>query len=538
MNTKSAATTFPSVASRSRFLVLAFVISGFCLAFASRGLFSGYSYWLDELFSVSASADTWPRLYSKWILPDVHPPLYQIILKLWIFIAGSSEVATRVLSFFFSAITLIFFSLEAVRTCDLRRIIALFLVGASPAFAFYSQETRSYGMVLMLSSVVTISALNLIDRGQGESFSESGVWRARPDLLCYISCIALSLTHYFGWIYVFSISVVNLWGGFEEKSKIKTFGLIAAISIWPAWHILNGQLLGKTGGNFWIKVVPIMGTINAYLQGCLPPLTLGTLSSYLLWSLIIFLSVVSLGTWGAIKKFVFQPSCLDSPARESRFLLAVVVLTVALVAVVDIRTPMSTDRNFIVALPPTMIILANSIWALPSTIRDGDANLARVSSSFLAISICFALLKYSNAGILEKLTPRENWKQLAHYVQESRVCSSGCLAIETSWELHKFYFHEDKSGPVTNLSASSAVSGSAHLPRELQWQLISKYKQQPVMGFHTAAAKTAPEILKQVPNSVCLRPKQSWGNNVFIVVPKALLSGREYELGMQNCVDQ
>ncbi|MEB3323146.1 MAG: hypothetical protein VKI81_10030, partial [Synechococcaceae cyanobacterium] len=35
-----------------------------------------YSYWLDELYSVTASSQGWKVLYLHWIPNDVHPPLY------------------------------------------------------------------------------------------------------------------------------------------------------------------------------------------------------------------------------------------------------------------------------------------------------------------------------------------------------------------------------------------------------------------------------------------------------------------------------
>lgn len=530
--------THSLTSARSGFRILAFLISAFCLAFASRGLFSGYSYWLDELISVIASADTWANLYSRWILPDVHPPLYQIALKLWVLIAGTSEIATRALSFLFAAITLMVFSLEAIRGRYLRRLIALLLVGVSPAFAFYSQETRSYSMALMLSSVVTISALHLVSRAQVDAENEKAPLRNRPGLVYYISSIALSLTHYFGWIYIFAISIVNLFTGLAEKSRAKTLGLIVAISIWPVWHILNGQLASKTGGNFWIKVSPIKGTITAYLQGCLPPLTFDNYTSYLLWALIIYMAVVSFGSWNAIKKFVLEPSSLDSPiARESSFLFFGVALMIGMVAIVDIKTPMSTDRNFIVALPSTMLLLANSICALRSSGKIASINLQRVASLFLVISICFVLLKQSNAGIIQRIAPRQNWKQLAAYVKESQICSSGCLAIETDVGLHSFYFNSDEAGPITNLSATSAALGKNRLPRELHWQLISGYKPQPVLGFQSSPAKL-PRIANEVPDSVCLQPQQSWSNHTFVVIPRAMLSGRESELDMKPCDPQ
>jgi len=121
------------------------------MAIASRGLFKGYSYWLDEIFSVTASLDSWQQLYQKWLLQiDVHPPLYQLALKLWMSIFGSTEIATRFLSLAFSAVTLSAFSYDAIVKSRWRHVIVLLLIGVSPSFVYLSQETRSYSLVLAL----------------------------------------------------------------------------------------------------------------------------------------------------------------------------------------------------------------------------------------------------------------------------------------------------------------------------------------------------------------------------------------------------
>lgn len=266
----------PPSSRRPALILVVGVITAFCLVAASRGLVSGYSYWSDELFSVAASQETWNDLYAKWILLDVHPPLYQATLKLWIGLFGSSEISTRMLSFCFAIGALLIFALEAIRSRQKCRVTALVLMGLSPAFSFYSQETRSYSMALMLASLVTVLALSL--RGDPEVLDcvDSQSRRVRSVAsLYYIAAFSLSLTHYFGWIYVFSLSIVNFLERRVEKRRWRTLLLIVLISLWPAWHLFAGELGGKTGGDFWItQSRPIIGTINNYLQGCLQPLAL------------------------------------------------------------------------------------------------------------------------------------------------------------------------------------------------------------------------------------------------------------------------
>lgn len=59
-----------------------FFLLGISLAFFN--IWQPYSYWWDELYSVTASSLPMEEMFSKFIMKDVHPPLYQIILSFWI----------------------------------------------------------------------------------------------------------------------------------------------------------------------------------------------------------------------------------------------------------------------------------------------------------------------------------------------------------------------------------------------------------------------------------------------------------------------
>ncbi len=100
----------PSESHRTRHLVgvaLTGLLILFCLTMAGQGLTTAYSYWSDELWSVAASRADWGGLLHDWLIPDLHPPLYQALLKLWIGVFGTGEPATRSLSFLIAALALL-----------------------------------------------------------------------------------------------------------------------------------------------------------------------------------------------------------------------------------------------------------------------------------------------------------------------------------------------------------------------------------------------------------------------------------------------
>ena len=88
-------------------LIIVLILIVLFLNLATRGWCLKYSYSADELYSVATSNASWPEMFEKWIIPDTHPPLYPVLLKIWIMINGSSEPATRSLSVLISTLTLL-----------------------------------------------------------------------------------------------------------------------------------------------------------------------------------------------------------------------------------------------------------------------------------------------------------------------------------------------------------------------------------------------------------------------------------------------
>src|SRR4051794_35375797 len=63
--------------------------------------------WFDEIFSVHAAQHDWQSLF--WFVAQdlIHPPLFYILLKIWVLNGGESLFWLRSFSVFFSIISLI-----------------------------------------------------------------------------------------------------------------------------------------------------------------------------------------------------------------------------------------------------------------------------------------------------------------------------------------------------------------------------------------------------------------------------------------------
>jgi uncharacterized membrane protein len=324
------------------------------IVLASRGLLSAYSYWGDEIFSVVGSQHSWQTLIPVWVMQgDVHPPFYHILLKGWMSLFGAGEIATRSLSFLCGAGALILLAWFTARRSFRYQLLAVSLLGTSPAFAYYMQETRSYALVLLLAMALTISALAL-----REASFLSHPRKALSLSAYYALSILLSLTHYFGWILVFCLTLINLLEAWIEPRRWRSLALLVTISIWPVIHILYGSLGDKTGGNFWIEsVVPALSTINNMLMGVFPLMLVSKEPHRIL---LLLATVAFLARYAAPLLRRSTPDGTKSwlPFTETTYLIITIALLTTMLIFIDLKTPMSTPRNYIVLLPAVTFLIA------------------------------------------------------------------------------------------------------------------------------------------------------------------------------------
>jgi uncharacterized membrane protein len=154
------------------------------------------SFWNDEGNSARLSERSL-ALIIEGTASDIHPPLYYILLRGWREIVGDTEFGLRAFSAFAGILTVaatltlgrLFFQR---RTGPPRRAIRLILVAtllaaANPALVYYSQETRMYSMLALLTAVSTIALWRWLNAKHGSKWA-----------VAYILTVTAGLyTHYF-----------------------------------------------------------------------------------------------------------------------------------------------------------------------------------------------------------------------------------------------------------------------------------------------------------------------------------------------------
>ena len=112
-------------------------------------------FWIDEGLTVGVASHPFADIPSL-LREDGSPPLYYLLLHVWMSVFGNGEADTHGLSVAFAALTVPVAYLLARRLYDARVGLATALLFAlNPFLTYYAQETRMYALVALLSVVVT-----------------------------------------------------------------------------------------------------------------------------------------------------------------------------------------------------------------------------------------------------------------------------------------------------------------------------------------------------------------------------------------------
>ena len=234
-------------------LVLAVVL----LAFGARlwGL-EVQSIWWDEAISLHlATGDLGELLADR--AAHVHPPLYFLLLKAWVALAGTSAFSARFLSVIFNVLLVAAAYAFARRRLGQRVGIASALVVAlSPLYIIYSQEARVYALLPLAYLLVVDRGARLMDA------AGPGCWVGWA-LLALVEVVGIHL-HYvflFAVIYVrlrLLISVQRRGAGIN-RWLLSAVGVVVAGLPWAALVLTNwGAVLTDMGsGDPLVEPVPL-----------------------------------------------------------------------------------------------------------------------------------------------------------------------------------------------------------------------------------------------------------------------------------------
>lgn len=395
-------------------------------------LWDPYSYWIDEAFSVDSSIDSIDVLYQH-LLDDVHPPLYQIILKLWIGIFGAGEPATRTLSWLFGIASIYPLFRFSRRYGQVFSTTALLVFCTATPFIFNSNETRPYAMTLFMCVLAVTN------------FPYAAASSVTYKFLA--SCVLLSLSHYFGLIFVGVMLGLCFFQNLKNVPslvKISLTGLVCLV--WPIHHILVGSVLKKTGGEFWIEVGGFAESFAIAASGFLPKTGRG--GGY---ALVVGLAAAILFAVHSRTKRDASPVvsvALNTSLMALSFML--------LIAIFDLHTPMSTGRNYIVLLPPVAFALASIVVILSDKFP-----ALRGALMTAVLCYCVLLLIFSYRSIVWKASAVQDWKNATRVSMAAAAQGRDVYFIGHGGTVH--YYLRLYGGPAA--SAIDYIPGATKVTR-------------------------------------------------------------------------
>jgi uncharacterized membrane protein len=215
-------------------IIIALFIGARLWQLTSFGLFG------DETFTVNVATSRWGELIDKVIADIVHPPLFYILLKVWIQAGGQSELWVKLLPCLTSIAAIIpfYFLCREIRMKPATVNLALGLMAVNAYLVYHAQDLRMYSLVMLL----TLGSMWLFAKffnSDGASF--------KLQAALFISNLLLVYTHYYGWLIVaIEFLFLLIW----NRKKLVAFSFaVAALAVsFSPWAYAVGQAAIKKGG--------------------------------------------------------------------------------------------------------------------------------------------------------------------------------------------------------------------------------------------------------------------------------------------------
>lgn len=429
----------------------------------------GQSLWADEGNSVSLSGRDLP-LVTAGAAHDIHPPLYYYLLHFWMLVFGNSEFAVRALSALLG-IGLVYLTYLLGRHISHHwlGLIAAFLSAISPFQIYYSQETRMYILLAVLSALSVYSFIRLLKAEASKTRNTQYAIRNNLWVGLYIVATALALyTHYsFPIIIVMENLLYGIWLAMSwQQGRVLRRVLrwvviqVAVIALYGPWlPVAYRQVSG------WPSISQPYGLLfvvqEAFRLFSLGP-TAGSPHSSLF--LLGFVAIFIAGVWPSIlpslpgreKVNPTPTSTLPLRGREGegaqsllphRFLILLPLLyclfPVLMMYALALWRPAYRSKFFLVGSPAFCLILAQGIlqWS----------NVAgkRFTTRYLLPAACLMFISFASYQSVwnyyfNPKYARDDYRGIAQYISAVEKRGDAVLLnAPNQWEIFTYYYKGD-----------------------------------------------------------------------------------------------
>jgi 4-amino-4-deoxy-L-arabinose transferase-like glycosyltransferase len=355
------------------------------------------SFWYDEGLTVMEVHHSFGRMLGYLPLVESNPPLYASLAWAWVRIFGFDEAGIRSLSAVAGvAMVPAMYAVGAKLLSRRAGLIAAALAAFNPLLIWYSQEARSYSLVVLFATLTWLAFAFLL--------------RPEPSSRLFaawaVAAAATLATHYYG---VLAVAPQAAWLLVAHRRRRAAW--LAVVAAGAAGCALLPLALAQENLGHWISTYPL----GRRLTQMPPQAILGTGTPARDWLKVAgAVTVVVAGVLLALRA--------DAPERRSALFaggFAVVGFLLSLVVVLAGVDDLIT-RNVIVVLIPLIVLVAGGLGAR----RAGPLGLAG-AASLCAIGLVAAIGVASDWKL-----QRPAWRGLARALDAQRTSAGRAVLVQ------------------------------------------------------------------------------------------------------------
>lgn len=224
------------------------------LAFVVRLInLNGRPLWYDEAFAILYAEKSFPTMLYGTITQiegaaaDVHPLFYYSLLHGWMALGGQSLLAVRLLSVFFSLLTVAMLYLLGKLLFERRvGLLTALLASFSPFLVYYGQETRMYALL-------GLAAVSLVYAFCRAWLNGRWQWWLLMGVLGAVTLYA----HNLGAMFIAALDLWVLWQWLRARRPLHWQGLLLAhltmLLLFAPWLAILPAQLGKIQQSYWVQ---------------------------------------------------------------------------------------------------------------------------------------------------------------------------------------------------------------------------------------------------------------------------------------------
>ena len=429
------------------------------------------SLWLDEVYSVSVrgSMNIFGIITTA---ADPHPPLYYLMLRVWMTLFGESPVAVRSLSLLFGIVSIaaVYFLAHELYGQQTGLIAAL-LIALSTFHIQYSQTVRMYSMLFLLGVLSVLFYIRCLqDHSLGNRFGYA------------FATMGMLLTHAYGSFILLGqllhlavrLVETNNWEGFKQWLGTETFTIVPFVP-WLIVVIFNRYLTGTASETRWLSAENFINELKetgfAYIGVPVNYPTINITGSALNISRIMFVVISILLLWQ-----LYSESESESDTRP---VLLLGLLLIALVAI-----PFSISATFFPFFQSRYAILGLiSVWIIVAkSITDIDSSTIRYTALALVVLISVSMLP-----MFYTADTAEPWEDITSTIESSG--DDQLVVTDPGYFTQNINYYSEPDSSINTIGFSSEENLSkevgAHSPDSVwvvshssdavEWSMIDSY---------------------------------------------------------------